>query len=428
MQKILNTGSKLNLKTLTNGVIWSTLSHIFGRGSLVLASILLARSFETDELVSYTYYQLTITMLGGYAALGTGVTASRFFAEFEFNSMKSNKPIGTLWASSLISGVVISILILATPDELIGKEFDSLRTLISAGVLLTVFNIVPSGGILGLEKYTESFLVSLISAIFLIFGICIIRNTGSAHDAIFILLGSLLIQVFGNSFIIVRYVGIKELKRSSRLDAENLNKVFGFAWPTFLVSIISASGSWLVGRIILSSPRGKEDFAIYSIGLQWYALALFLPGMISRVILPRLIRSKYKTENSESQLLLKQTARLTLSIAIISSLIGTMFSPWLISLYGNNFQNKSALLVIILFLVGSIPSAPSNIIGNALISIDKQISWLWITVIWFILLITTTKLLFLFDLNTYSGAISHGVAACTMTYISYRTARKYRII
>src|SRR5690606_31752242 len=64
-----------------------------------------------------------------------------------------------------------------------------------------------------------------------------------------------------------------------------------FVGPLVFITILAASSSWILGRLILKD-YGEHTFAAYSIGLQWFALALFIPGMISRVVLPRLIREE----------------------------------------------------------------------------------------------------------------------------------------
>ena len=71
----------LNPRVLAKNAFWALLCHVLSRGSLMLAAILLAREFETSSFAAYSYFQLTISMLATYAAMGLGVAASRFFAE-----------------------------------------------------------------------------------------------------------------------------------------------------------------------------------------------------------------------------------------------------------------------------------------------------------------------------------------------------------
>jgi hypothetical protein len=66
---------------LATNAVWSLLSHLLSRGSLMVAAIILARALPTPAFAAYSYFQMTVSMLAAYAALGLGVTASRYFAE-----------------------------------------------------------------------------------------------------------------------------------------------------------------------------------------------------------------------------------------------------------------------------------------------------------------------------------------------------------
>ncbi len=141
-----------------------------------------------------------------------------------------------------------------------------------------------------------------------------------------------------------------------------------------------------------------------------------------------MVRSRRDSDGAEGRALLKYATGLTLVVAVLAAVAGSAVSPWLIGLYGENYQDRSALFVLVFFLWAAIPSAPSNVIGNALVSVDKQYAWLWITAVWFIVLLVSSAALISAGFQDYAGAISHGIAASAMTCIAYRVARSDKLI
>ena len=92
----------MSARLLATNAVWSLVGHILHRGSLMLGAILLARSLATDSFAAYSYFQMTVSMLSTYAALGLGVTASLHFAELGHENGGPPAPIGTLLAISLV--------------------------------------------------------------------------------------------------------------------------------------------------------------------------------------------------------------------------------------------------------------------------------------------------------------------------------------
>jgi len=378
-----------NLRLLAANAAWSAVTHLLGRGSIVFAAMLLARALGTNSFATYSYFQLTVSMLAAYAAMGMGVTASRFFAEFGYVDEADSAPIGTLWILSTIAGLVFAIIAMVLPKNWLGGGLQVHGGLFAIAIFVTALNVVPSGGILGLERYRDSSVVSGLSATVLIVGAFFAGRTGSVLAAMLVFIFSTFIQSFGNSFVVLRVIGWQTVLKKVSFCAADFQKVAFFAGPMFGVTLLAASGSWIVGRIILAGPSSEHGFALYAIGLQWYALALFIPGMISRVLLPRLVRARYQIESSNRAGLLKSGITLTLFTSVVISSVGIFLSPWLLGLYGSTYQmNKWGIAS---FLLAAIPAAPANTIGNAIVASDGQRIWFCLSALWLLILALVAK-------------------------------------
>lgn len=378
----------MSFRELASNAAWSMIAHLLGRGSLVVAAILLARNLDTDSFAAYSYFQLTVSMLAAYAGMGLGVTASRFFAVCGHVEEAKTPPIGTLWVLSILAGMIFALIIMVFPENWLDAGLGVPRWLLALGIFTIVVGVVPTGGALGLERYPEATIVSASSAAILIIGAIVAGHVGSAVMAMEVFVAASLVQSAGNATVVLREVGWRRLVRHTQVGGAQLKSVASFAGPMLGVTVLSASGSWVVGRAILSGPSGEHGFALYAIGLQWYALALFLPGMVSRVLLPRLVRSQLQDSADDSRALVRQGAIAALIAVIGISIAGFSLSPWLLELYGNDYRVDKWMLGT--FLLAAIPSAPANTVGNAILAANGQRTWFFITICWFLLILITS--------------------------------------
>ena len=394
------------------------------RGSLMLAAIILARNLETQQFSNYSYYQLTITMLSTYAALGIGITTSKFFASATIVNEEHSKkpPIATLWLTSILTTAIATIAVIFIPDNLINPGNSISKWLLALGVFILGLGIVPSNAILGLEAYKKAALISIFSGLSLLVGTSIAVVHRSSTIAMLSIVISSIIRSAGESFVAYSILGWKRIAIGYPIKLVHLQEVYKLAGPMLLVSITSASASWLVGRVILSQENGAQSFAIYAIGLQWFSLALVLPGMISRVVLPRLVHASHAA--IESFQLIRHASKMAFLCGIIVSLVGVVCSPFIATIYGGEYSIKPWFLW--LFLFAALLAAPINTIGNAFIAKNMQNSWLFISLFRFFVLIITA---FTFsELGAWTGAISYASSYLTFSALAIIIAKRNYII
>lgn len=407
----------------TNGM-WSLLSHLLSRGSLMLASIVLARALSTADFAAYSYFQLTVSLLAAYAAMGLGVTASRFFAEVGHErGDRAPPPLFTLWFLSLLLGVLASVAVFLLPDQWLSAGLAVPRWMLSLGVLALAAGVVPSGAIIGLEKYRQASIVSAACGITMLVGAWLAADSHSAEAAMGALLLAYAIQTIGESILTIRAVGARRLISDPRIHREHLKRVLSFAGPMLVVSLLSVSGAWLLGRLILQGKGGESAFALYAIGLQWFALTLLLPGMLSRVIFPRLVRGG----NASSQVtrtLVRRGAWIAMVIAAVMTVAGILLGPALLWIYGS--QYNAGRWYIGAFMAAAILSAPANVIGNAIVVNEGQKRWLALTSAWFVTLLIAG--LAFSSAGAWSGALAQAIAAAVLTLLSVKAARTRRLI
>jgi O-antigen/teichoic acid export membrane protein len=412
-------------KTLITNAFWSLASHLFSRGTLMLAAIILARALPTPDFAAYSYFQLTVSMLGAYAALGLGTTASRYFAEVGNEvTAASPKPLGALCSISVLVSLAVGLAVFVVPASWLNANLAVPQWLMAAGVTVTALGVVPGGAILGLEQYRAATVISLLhGAVLVIATVIAARNQAPVVAMTAFVLGAF-VQAAGQFAVVLRTVGWQRISEQVFFTRKDAIQIMGFAGPMFLVTLMAASGSWLVGRIILHGFEGTYNFATYSIGLHWYSLALVLPGMVSRVVLPRIVRSHDKS-TEKSKEIVRYGIFLALSAAVIVSGVAVLFGPYICSIYGGNYDDLGGLFIAA-FMFAALPAAPANTLGNALVADNGQYVWLGLTLLWFFCIVIVAKSAL--ALGALSGAVAHSSAALLLSVLAFWFVRKRGLI
>lgn len=414
----------MSIKTLAGNAAWSMLAHLMGRGSLVAAAMILSNKLLTNDFAAYNYFQLTVSMLAAYAALGMGTTASRFFAEVDVVNDEQLQPLGALWLLSIVVGLFISFIILLLPNTLISGGLDLPSWLIALGVFVILIGIVPGGGVLGLEQYKKATFFSSLAAVLLIAGVLNLPGTNLEYEAMLLFVVSMAVQSIGNSAVVLHKVGLKRIYKTLALNRSSVAKIFDFAGPMLLVSLIAASGSWLVGRIILTGESGEYQFSLYAIGLQWFSLVMFIPGMMSRVILPRLIRDNASNIEIKGISLTTQALLLATGAAVLTAMFGALLSPVILDFYGEDYKVSAWFLII--FMVVAIPASPANTLGNAIVAKNGQWHWLALTCFWFVFIVTVS--MFFVGFGALAGAFAYAASYTVLTVQALILAKRMRLL
>lgn len=414
-------------KTLITNAFWSLVSHLLSRGTLMLAAIILARALPTPDFAAYSYFQLTVSMLGAYAALGLGTTASRYFAEVGHEaSDASPKPLGALCSISVLVSLAVGLAVFVVPASWLNANLAVPQWLMAAGVTVTALGVVPGGAILGLEQYRAATVISLLHGAVLVIATVIAARDQAPVVAMTAFVLGAFVQAAGQFAVVLRTVGWQRISERFFFTRKDAAQIMRFAGPMFLVTLMAASGSWFVGRIILHGVEGTYNFALYSIGLHWYSLALLLPGMVSRVVLPRLVRASGKyTEQSKE--IVRYGIFLAVSAAVLVSGMAILFGPYIGAMYGENYDAIGRLFIAA-YMVAALMSVPTSTLGNAILARDGQFVWLRNTSAWFVVILTAAFITNAQGLGQWTGSIAHTVAGATLLTLAFLSCRHRQLI
>ncbi len=407
---------------LIEDATYAGLAQAISRGSLVLAAMILAGGLQIPEFAAYAYFQLTVNMLAGYAGLGVGVTAAKCFALVSVAPEKARDDIAALWLITFFSAVAVAAVAFLLGDFILGEGTRIPRMCYSVAIATIVVGVVPAGGINGLEAFRESLALSVIVGLVTIAGAFIARWAESLEIAVWTLTLAFLVRSVGDTLITLARTGWPKLNwGKNRLHAA-LQRVLAMIGPMALVSLLAASGVWIVGRIVLDA-KGDLEFAQYAIGMQWYALGLFVPSILARIVFARQVRmgmDELEASGEHRMALLHRGIRLSFTGSILVVLVGVATGPFIVRFYGPHYAKEAWLVSG--FLLASTFVSSANLVGNALVARNRQGLWLLLTIVWAILLISSA--LAMNRMGCVGAAVSFGGSGLILFGLAYMLVRR----
>lgn len=351
---------------------WSLLSIIASKGSILLASIFIAKVIGKSAFGQLGIIQSTIVMFGSFAMFGISMTITKYVAEFSSTNLKlASRIIRQFGVLISITGIAFSLvlflssfwiskIIFNSPELSIYLKFCSI--LIFTEAILGYISAI----LYGLHSFKQlakiNSIVGVISFISLIGFTQIYKINGTIFALILNGILSLLINF---------YFLNAELKRNNiswylEIPFNEIKIFLNFTVPAFLSSLMITSAYWISNSFLVQMTKSFDEVAIFNAANQWRVFIVFIPATLGSVILPLL--SSYI--GNESSGLYSKTFNVSLFITIIISLGMAIplliFSPWIMQNYGPGF--KQGYLVLDTIALSGVLMCINNVIGMSIVA------------------------------------------------------------
>ena len=104
--------------------------------------------------------------------------------------------------------------------------------------------------------------------------------------------------------------------------------------------------------MLVNRPDGYGEMGIFSAANQWYAMLMFLPGILGSVVLPMLSDQLGQKNTKQSMKTMVLAIKVNLLIVTPLVLMASIASPYIMSLYGEGFRSGWPTLVVVLLTAG----------------------------------------------------------------------------
>ncbi|MEM7430213.1 MAG: hypothetical protein AAF441_29485 [Pseudomonadota bacterium] len=404
-------------------VIFAALSQALGRGSLILASIIISNFMATQSFAVFTYFNLTISAIAAFSTLGLGTAAARIFAEGAAGAHEQTQArMRTVLLLATVAAVAGALAVLVLPAAWIGDLVHAHRSLLACGIALVTFNTVALGALSGRGAFGTLALAATLGSVVLLGGVA----TAALHDSTsFVLLAVIISMAAQAAVYLIALNRLLPGREEGFPGSAEVRSVLQIAGPMFLTSLVVAGIFWVLGRIVLQQENGIAEFARYAVGLQWFALTLLIPSIVTRVFFPRIVRAA-SSENCEGRPLVLANAGANLLIAAGIGAVILLAGDVLLLLYGNAEITQSSAFHW--FVLAAIVASPVNGLGNAIIARDPgPRHWLSLKVVWALLAAAATLHLTA-EITAASAAFALFAAYCCLVPASLLVLRLQKLI
>ncbi len=339
---------------LAKGVFWSMAGTVISRGLMLVASILVAQILGKEVFGEYGIIRSTVMMLGVFAGLGLGLTATKHVAEFRTSDpARAGRIIALSGLVATGAGGLMTLALFTFAPWLSAHMLNAphLSSLLQIGcllLLLDTLNGVQTGVLAGFEAFRTIAIVNFaigISAFPLIVG-------GACFGGLEGIIWGLVVSQAVN--LILNYLAIRRECRKANISLrfsdfrQEYGILCGFSLPALLAGVLVPTVAWLCNAMLVNRPNGYAEMGIFNASYQWFLLLLFLPSMIQRVLLPVMSERIAADDVEHVARLLTKLIRTMALLMTPAVLMLVMASPYIMGLYGDGFRDHWPVLAVTL--------------------------------------------------------------------------------
>ncbi|WP_276390449.1 oligosaccharide flippase family protein [Eudoraea chungangensis] len=305
-------------KKVIQGTFWISIGSILSKGLLFFASIILARILSILEYGEYSMVKSTIDSFLVFASMGIGLTTTKYISELkDFDKENTSSLIGAAISLVLILSILIATLVIVFSKDITIRLLNnsSIQIPLIIGSFSLVFiaiNSTQMGALLGMQSYKQTSISNLIRGVLMFFGLCV---GGYLYGVTGALTGNLIALVLV-TFVLQALLRSEAKKIDVFINLENwkssVKKIYKFALPASLSSIIIAPSIWILNTILVNQTNGYEELGLFNAVLIFILAIQMFNGSINEVLLP---------------LFLSRTEKLSVNAEFFN-----YYGPWIISI------------------------------------------------------------------------------------------------
>lgn len=336
------------------GVRWNLVASVAAQGSTYLVNILLARLLKQQVFGQYAIIQSTLLTAAMVAQVGTGLTATKYVAEFRSSDkQRAGRILGLCLAVSAVTSgtLALGLLVAAEPIARVMLTDAGLAFSLRLGAGIVFFSGITGsqlGALAGLESYRAlARATSIGAALYILFG-CL----GAVFFGLNGALGGILGAVFGQWLIVSLTVRRELVAQKILVSLNHLAKeravVVKFAAPAALSGLVSMPALWLANTILVHQPDGFAQMALFSAAATSKTLMLFLPSIINNVGTSLLNNQRGAGAEIRYRKVFWTNLGLASGAALSGALVLAVGAAPLFMLFGKGFVHARPILWILL--------------------------------------------------------------------------------
>lgn len=354
------------------GAVWSLVGAIIAQASGLAASVITARLLGRVTFGQYGMVQSTVGMLGIFAGLGLGLTATKYVAEFRTQDpQRAGRIIALGGTVAIVSGGVLALGLLAYAPMLAAKtlnapELANELRIASVLLFLNALNGAQTGALAGFEAFRSiariNILRGLIGFPVTAFAVFFWRLPG----AVWALAVTAAVACVLSQVSLQRQCTTLGICTQLSTGWAERWVLWTFSTPAFLSGALTGPAIWAANTMLVNQPGGYAEMGVFSAANQWRNAIGFIPGVLAQFVLPLLSNLNGERDASRYGKTLRWNLILTTMTATAVAVPIALAAPWIMQLYGRDFRKGWLLLVLSAAI--SVISCINGVVGTAILS------------------------------------------------------------
>ena len=394
--------SNLKNSSLARDSFWAVFGNGMGNFLLLVGGIIIARLLGKDLYGEYGVVKTTMFYIAGFATFGLGYTSTKFVAEYlktdkqhVLSIIKASFTI-TITTSSLLCILIFIFskdLAMFINEPVLENAFKYLGIII----VFKALSMTGNGILAGLKCFKRLGINNIISGLSLF--VC-----GAVFTYLWGINGALMALLFSQILLFgLNYALILEKCRCLYGSKETFyQKLVFFSLPISVQELSYTLSNW-GATLLITKYASVGEVGLFSAASQWNTIVLFIPLLLSNVIISYL--SDDSTNSYNHNKVFKKLLLVNFICALIPFIIVFLLSNYIASFYGPSFIGLPIIINIMVF--STIFSCMSNVYQSNMISLGQNWSLFFIRLIRDLFLIIS--LYFILMHNNENAAFSMAI-------------------
>jgi len=397
---------------LARGVFWSMAGAVISRGLMLCASVLVVRMLGKTGYGELGMIQSTVGMFGVFADFGLGMTATKHVAEFrQSDPERTGRIIGLSGLFALLTGGLMALgLFIFAPwlasNTINAPHLASVLRIGAAILFINALNGAQTGALSGFEAFKTiarvNLFVGLISFPIMVAG----AYVGGLTGAVWALAINLCFNWLLNHIALRREARRCSVPFTLNGCMSEWPVLWKFSLPAVLGGTLVGPVNWICNTMLVNRPGGYSEMGIYSAANQWFAMFMFLPGILGSVLLPILSDQMGQNNSTQFKKTVAMAIKINFIIVVPMIIAASVASPYIMSLYGEDFINGWKTLVIVLITAGLL--SIQSPVGQIIAASGKMWTGLLMNFGWALVFVLTT--FFIINMGAFGLATSRAIA------------------
>lgn len=367
MKQISPLLSKFKSSYLLRDSFWSVFGNGVGNFLLLMAGVLIARFLGKDLYGEYGMVKTTMFYIAGFASFGLAYSSTKFIAEdISKCAEKVNSIVYSCLKISLSFSSLLCIVLFIFAENLaifvdeprLTLPFRYLGVIIITRSLANTLN----GLLGGFKEYKHIGVNSIISGGTLFLSGTLFTYLWGLIGSFSALLLSQLILCILNSIALY-----KKTKDFPAKKGDSTKEILIFSLPVAIQELFFVVCNWGV-MLVLTKYASLGDVGVYSAAAQWYAVVLFIPNLLSNVVLSYL--SGENKDNQQYSKTFKKLLLINILCAMIPFFMVALLSGFIASFYGDEFSELGKVLRVL--IAGTIFACAANVYQSDYLARNKN--------------------------------------------------------